>query len=410
MRANERAAAATGINVARVKITAYGISSFIAGTAGWMYAYNFGSVSPARFGFLIALGFVAFAYIGGITMVSGAIVGGLIATEGLVPHFFQTILGISGNWVLLFGGLLLIVTLIQNPDGVAGTTYRKRQAAKRAKAALAASDGRRPELAPDADPGLSGRGGAMTSVLSARGISVSFGGVHAVVDVDLDVEPGQLVGLIGPNGAGKTTLHRRRHRVRAAPRNGHARRRPTSPGSKPHVRARRGLARTWQAIELFDDLTVRENLTGRGPSPDDAWTTLKELLRPTGRPRPSAVDEALEVFSLGDLAEATPTELTQGQRKLVAVARALAARPKLLLPRRAGRRTRRARVGRVRPPPARDRRPRASPILLVDHDMGLVLGICDRVVVLEFGRVIARGTPGEVREDPQRRRRLPRRR
>ncbi len=139
VRANERAAAATGINVARVKITAYGISSFIAGTAGWMYAYNFGSVSPARFGFLIALGFVAFAYIGGITMVSGAIVGGLIATEGLVPHFFQTILGISGNWVLLFGGVLLIVTLIQNPEGVAGTTYRKRQTAKRAKAAASAS-------------------------------------------------------------------------------------------------------------------------------------------------------------------------------------------------------------------------------------------------------------------------------
>ncbi len=85
VRANERAAAAAGINVARVKIIAYGISSFIAGTAGWMYAYNFGSVSAARFGILIALGFVAFAYIGGITMVSGAVIGGLVATEGLVP-------------------------------------------------------------------------------------------------------------------------------------------------------------------------------------------------------------------------------------------------------------------------------------------------------------------------------------
>ena len=92
VRANERAAAAAGINVARVKIIAYAISSFIAGTAGWMYAYNFGSVSAARFGFLIALGFVAFAYIGGITMVSGAVIGGLVATEGLVPYFFQELL------------------------------------------------------------------------------------------------------------------------------------------------------------------------------------------------------------------------------------------------------------------------------------------------------------------------------
>ncbi len=143
VRANERAAAAAGINVARVKITAYVISSFIAGTAGWMYAYNFGSVSAARFGILIALGFVAFAYIGGITMVSGAVIGGLVATEGLVPHFFQSILHISGNWTLLVGGLLLIVTLIQNPEGVAGTTHRKRQAAKRA---ASRADGQR---APD---------------------------------------------------------------------------------------------------------------------------------------------------------------------------------------------------------------------------------------------------------------------
>jgi branched-subunit amino acid ABC-type transport system permease component len=148
IRANERAAAAAGINVARVKITAYAISSFIAGTAGWMYAYNFGSVSAARFGILIALGFVAFAYIGGITMVSGAVIGGLVATEGLVPHFFQSILGISGNWTLLVGGLILIVTLIQNPEGVAGTTYRKRHDARRRAAAGRSQRAQDPALAP----------------------------------------------------------------------------------------------------------------------------------------------------------------------------------------------------------------------------------------------------------------------
>ena len=145
VRSNERAAAAVGLSVTRVKFIAYAISSFIAGTAGWMYAYNFGSVSAARFGFLIALAFVAFAYTGGITMVSGAVVGGLVATEGLVPYFFEELLGISGNWSLLFGGLLLIVTLIQNPDGVAGTSYRKQQAKKRAAiAAIAARADARP--------------------------------------------------------------------------------------------------------------------------------------------------------------------------------------------------------------------------------------------------------------------------
>ena len=134
VRANERAAASAGIDVVRVKIAAYAISSFIAGTSGWMYAYNFGSVNAGRFGILIALGFVAFAYIGGITMVSGAVIGGLLATQGLVNHFIEAVLGISGNWSLLVGGLLLIFTLIMNPEGVAGTSYRKRQRKLRAAA------------------------------------------------------------------------------------------------------------------------------------------------------------------------------------------------------------------------------------------------------------------------------------
>jgi branched-chain amino acid transport system permease protein len=156
VRANERAAAAAGINVARVKIVAYAISSFIAGTAGWMYAYNFGSVTAARFGFLIALAFVAFAYIGGITMVSGAIIGGLVATEGLVPHFFEDLFGISGNWTLLVGGLILIITVIQNPEGIAGTTYLQRRAKHKAKR-VAVADADEGATSTGVDNALAGR-------------------------------------------------------------------------------------------------------------------------------------------------------------------------------------------------------------------------------------------------------------
>jgi branched-chain amino acid transport system permease protein len=136
VRSNERAAAAAGINVAHVKFVAFGISSFIAGTAGWMYAYNFGSVNAARFGVLIALTFVAFAYIGGITMVAGAVFGGLIATEGLFSHFiesgFSNNWSLSGNWLLLFGGLVLIVSLIAFPEGAAGFWYQRKQLRKKA--------------------------------------------------------------------------------------------------------------------------------------------------------------------------------------------------------------------------------------------------------------------------------------
>ena len=225
VRANERAAAAAGINVARVKITAYAISSFIAGTAGWMYAYNFGSVSSARFGFLIALGFVAFAYIGGITMVSGAVDRWAGRHRGsralLLP---DDLLGISGNWTLLVGGLLLIVTLIQNPDGVAGTTYRKRQAAKRAKAAAEQGQARG---APDAST-TAGSGHERGDRMTQRARRPRHLGL-----VRRRARRGRRRSRRRARPAGRPDrperrrqddVHRRHHRVRAASRHDRARR------------------------------------------------------------------------------------------------------------------------------------------------------------------------------------------
>jgi branched-chain amino acid transport system permease protein len=127
VRSNERAAAATGVDVRNTKFAAYAISSFIAGVGGVLYGYSLGSVSAERFGILIALGFVAFAYVGGITMVSGAVFGGLIATSGVIPHIFEAELGISGTWTLLVAGVTLILNLILFPDGVAGSRYQKKQ-------------------------------------------------------------------------------------------------------------------------------------------------------------------------------------------------------------------------------------------------------------------------------------------
>jgi branched-chain amino acid transport system permease protein len=135
VRSNERAAAAAGIDVRNTKLAAFGIAAVIAGLAGALYGYNFGSVSPDRFNVFNSLALIAFAYFGGITMISGALFAGLGATEGLLPHALERWFGLSGTWAVLIGGIALIVTLILNPEGIAGTGYKKQQQKKKRLAA-----------------------------------------------------------------------------------------------------------------------------------------------------------------------------------------------------------------------------------------------------------------------------------
>ena len=216
---------------------------------------------------------------------------------------------------------------------------------------------------------------ATAPVLAISGLSVSFGGVHALERVDLEVREGELVGLIGPNGAGKTTL------IDAVtgfvPFTGSVSLDGEDIGALPaYQRARRGLARTWQNTDLFDDLEVGENVAVAG----------------------GQADRTLGLVGLDWATEAMPDQLSEGQRKLVGVARALAGGPRLLCldEPAAGLDTRESEeLGLA----LRDLADTGQSTLLIDHDMGLVLGICDRVVVLEFGRVIADGPPEIVRQD-----------
>ena len=236
----------------------------------------------------------------------------------------------------------------------------------------------------------------MTPVLEAQALSVSFGGVRALVDVDLRIEPGQLVGLIGPNGAGKTTFIDAisgfvsyRGAVLLDGRD--------LAGKAPHVRARMGLARTWQSIELFDDLTVHENVAVASQHLSPLAAAREVVSRPSEGT--TQVDDALRLFELDGLSEAMPNELSQAHRKLVGVARALAASPRLLCldePAAGLDTVESEALGRH----LREIVDQGTTMLLVDHDMGLVLSISDYVVVLEFGEVIAHGTPEAVRRDP----------
>jgi branched-subunit amino acid ABC-type transport system permease component len=144
VRSNERAAAAAGIDVRRVKLTAFMLSALIAGICGALYAYNFETVSSDLFGTVNSLVIIAYAYFGGITMITGALFAGLGATQGLIPQAFDTWWGLSGNWAQLIGAIGLIVTLVVNPDGVAGTAYWKRRAKAKQRELAAAQAGATP--------------------------------------------------------------------------------------------------------------------------------------------------------------------------------------------------------------------------------------------------------------------------
>ncbi|MGH3165590.1 MAG: ATP-binding cassette domain-containing protein, partial [Trebonia sp.] len=340
-------------------------------------------VSPDSFGAVTALSLIAFAYAGGITLISGAVFAGLLSAQALIPYALDDWFGLNGNWFLLVGGVLLIFTLLVNPTGVAGDFYRRihkrpvvRAPAVSPETALPAAVNPAPER-----PGRSER----SFILNVTALSVAFGGVRALQEVSLGVRDGELLGLIGPNGAGKTTLI---DAVTGFVRSGGAVELDGAGLGKlpPHERARRGLARTWQGTELFDDLDVRENLTVA--SRDSAAR--------------AAADAAATLGTLGLdwAADAMPSQLSSGQRKLVGVARALAARPKVLCldEPAAGLDTRESAELGARLRALADA---GQSMLLIEHDMSLVLGICDRVVVLEFGQVIAEGTPEEVRRDPR---------
>ncbi len=238
------------------------------------------------------------------------------------------------------------------------------------------------------------------ALLEARGLTVSYGGLYANDDIDLDCEAGKLVGLIGPNGAGKTTF------IDAI--TGFT---PLSGGTvafdgvdladkRPDTRAGMGLVRTFQSLELFEDLTVRDNLLVAAEQPK-WYSFLADIVVPSrgGRPFRDQVEVALDALGLTDLADTHPSDLSHGQRKLIGVARALAANPKLLLldEPAAGLDTQESKLlGRH----LRGFLDLGVSLFLIDHDMGLVLNVCDYIYVLDFGKVIAQGTPAQVRADP----------
>jgi branched-chain amino acid transport system ATP-binding protein len=237
------------------------------------------------------------------------------------------------------------------------------------------------------------------TLLQTTDLTVTFGGLHANNEVNITVAPQTFVGLIGPNGAGKTTF------IDAI--TGYV----SSTGGitldgedlrplKPHNRTRRGLVRTFQSLELFEDLTVEDNLlvAAQPPRWSDWIFDVFHISRVTPEIRAN-VEQALELVELQDVRRTTPINLSHGQRKLVGVARALVMQPKLVLldEPAAGLDSEESLVFGRR---MRSLLETGLSVFMIEHDMGLVLSVCDYIYVLDFGRIIAEGTPAEVRDNP----------
>ena len=245
----------------------------------------------------------------------------------------------------------------------------------------------------------------MEPLLKATHVSEVFGGLKAVSDFNLHLNPGELVGLIGPNGAGKTTAFNLFTGVYQPTEGAIEFDGRSIVGLKPYQITQRGIARTFQNIRLFSELTVLDNV--RIAFHDHVKYTVAEAVLRVGRyfgEEARITEESrklLEIFKLADKAEETAKNLPYGAQRRLEIARALAAKPKLLL----------------LDEPAAGMNPQETQelmdmirwirdqfnltVLLIEHDMSLVMGICERIYVLEYGQVIAAGTPKEIRQNPE---------
>ncbi|MEO3823918.1 branched-chain amino acid ABC transporter ATP-binding protein/permease [Actinomadura sp. B10D3] len=367
IRADDTAAEAVGVPARRVKLLAYVLGAVTGAVAGPLNAAQLGTVDPSSFTFLTSLMILLVVIIGGMGSRPGVMIGAVVIVA--LPEVLRTVQEYRG----LFFALLLILIVILRPQGV--WPYRPR----------------RFRLPPEAGPAPDLPAAAGT-LLEVDGLSRAFGGVTAVDGFALRAGAGQVVSVIGPNGAGKTTAFNCITGMLAPSAGTVVLGGRSVRGLAPHRVAAAGLARTFQSIRLFDEMTVAENvLIGR-------FARDRGLLRPLSRADLDAVRRCLDFTGLLDAADRPAGGLPYGDRRRLEIARALAGDPRVLLldePAAGANPTEKRAlmelIGRISA--------LGTAVVLIEHDVALVMSISDRVTVLEYGRTIAVGPPAEIRED-----------
>ena len=374
---SEIAAQSVGIHPLVVKTMAFILSAALAALAGGLFTPLQGFISPGSFPFSQSILFLLAVVVGGAGTLLGPVIGCLVVV--LLPEMLS---GLAEYRLLFFGGLLLGV-LLAAPQGLAGLLSRVilREDSR------PAADRNRP-LAEILGTGLSG------PALTIADLSISFGGVQAARGVSFTAEPGRITSVIGPNGAGKTTVLNMIGGF-YRPDSGSIRLASELAGRPAWAVARAGIARTYQTTQLFERLSVMDNLLvamhgGRlGPM----------LAAPPGQGARAMAEDLLALVGYRGPLDRAAGALPHVDRRLVEIARALASRPRVLLLDEPA-----AGLGQADKDALADLLRRISgagiAVVLVEHDMGLVMGVSDCVVVLDAGRPIAEGPAAAVRVDP----------
>ena len=406
VRTNERAAAALGISVPGAKVYAFAVSAGIAAIGGMLLAFRKDVVIyGSEFTNFTSIPVVGWSVIGGIGYLFGPIQGALLTPGSLGAQVTDTIFSGLTRYIPLIGGAVLVLLVLLNQDGTAHEASRQLGGlADRLSgmgAVLRKLVFKRPASSTSALDG--GEAGALERVrpqtLTVDGLTVRYGGVNAVTDVGFTVRPGQIVGLIGPNGAGKTSA------IDAVTGFTKARGRVLLDGKdlsnlSAAKRARLGISRSFQSLELFEDATVIDNLRAASDR-RDRWSYVRDLVYPVTPPLPAQVVAAIREFRLENVLERRVQDLPYGQRRLLAIARAVATQPSVLLLDEPA-----AGLGDVETSELAHLVRRLADdwglaVLLVEHDMNFVMSVCDEIVVLDFGEKIAEGPRDVVRNDPR---------
>jgi branched-chain amino acid transport system permease protein len=382
-----------GISTFRYKVIIFVIAALFASVSGWLFAHFQRTVNPSAFGLKMGIEYLFMTVVGGVGYVWGALTGAGLTKllDDQLQVLLPRLIGTSGSYEVIVFGIALVLMLKYQPDGLWDFAERRLPRAKR-KVDWADA----PALAESVKPA------AGELVLDVQAVRKEFGGLIAVNDVSFQIRAGELVGLIGPNGAGKSTTFNLITGVL----------RPTSgtvmfrgqaiSGMPSRDIARKGIARTFQHVKLIADMTVLENVT-LGAHTRGHKGVLRAMARVDRAEERALFKEAqrqLERIGMGPYLHELAGNLAMGQQRLLEIARALSSDPSLLLldePAAGLRHKEKQALAGV----LRQLQGEGMTILLVEHDMDLVMDVCDRLVVMEFGTRLMEGTPTQVQQSPE---------